>query len=94
MSIGALWFILISLLIVLGIVLRRWMKVFVLIPATFLTWAGAAALTHHAGFSLLAIVGSALLSGACLQIGYLAGTFLLPFLDSCIKKRGAMAARR
>jgi hypothetical protein len=90
----ALWFILIPLLIVLGIVLRRWMKVFALIPATFLTWAGAAALAHHKGLSLSAIVATAFLFGACLQLGYLAGAFLLPFLDARKKKRALTAARR
>ena len=90
---SVLWFILVPVLILFGIALRRWTRVFILIPATFLVWAGVAVLASHAGFSISATILAAFLGGACLQLGYLAGAFLLPFLAH-LKKREITEARR
>lgn len=91
---SVLWFILVPVLILSGVALRRWTRVFILIPATFLVWAGVAALACHAGFSLAAVIVAAFLGGACLQLGYLVGAFLLPFFDATMKKRPTTEARR
>lgn len=90
---SVLWFILVAVLVLFGIALRRWTRVFVLIPATFLVWAGVAALARHTGFSISATILAAFLGGACLQLGYLAGAFLLPLLAH-LKKREVTEVQR
>lgn len=82
-------------LIVLGILLSRWVKVFVLIPVTVLAWIAAVYYAHIHSSSVSLMVITAFLCGACLQLGYLAGAVLVnQRIAAHMRKRAVVAARR
>lgn len=66
-----------SLLGGLGMILSRWIKVFALFLATLAAWVVTLFLAYLAAWALKPAVMAALLNGACLQLGYLAGTLVL-----------------
>lgn len=75
------------LLMTLGGVLSRWMKVFALIPATLVAWVAAVHLAELNSFSTALTVLSAFICGAFLQFGYLMGALFLPQRSAAIRKR-------
>lgn len=73
-------------LIFVGAVVSRWLKIFAVVPATIVVWIAAAHLARLQGFSWIAIIGSAFLAGTCLQFGYVAGAALMPHWQGFARK--------
>lgn len=69
-----------------GAVLGRWLKVFVLIPASFIVWCIAIGFAWSQSFSVLQAIATALLFSACLQFAYL-GSAALAGLQAAHRKR-------
>ena len=76
----------------LGAILSLGSKAYMLVPLTFAAWIGAAILSHFAKFGFIETIVAAVLAGSCLQIGYVAGAFVLPVVTS--KKRSAVKAQQ
>ncbi|MHB8885222.1 MAG: hypothetical protein ACYC5H_09035 [Methylovirgula sp.] len=82
------------LLLVLGIALSQWLKVFALIPATLLAWAAAVTFARFDSLSLSHTIVAAFLCGACLQLGYFVGGILNNYRTAFFaKKHGYLATR-
>lgn len=82
------------LLLVLGIALSLWLKVYALIPATFFAWAAAVSFAQSESLSLLQTVAAAFLCGACLQFGYFVGGILVDYRVAHTKKHVFLVTRR
>ncbi|MGB8279316.1 MAG: hypothetical protein WCF20_15485 [Methylovirgula sp.] len=82
------------LLLALGTLLSRWVKVFALIPATVLAWIAAVHIAQLDSLSVLQTLIATFLCGACLQLGYFAGAVLVNQRIAQMRKRAVIAARR
>jgi hypothetical protein len=71
-----------AILVAIGTALAASVKVFSLIPATMFAWGAAAVVAWLNAFSASQIFGSVFLCGICLQVGYLAGTFVFSYSDA------------
>ena len=74
-----------------GAILGSWLRVFVLLPASFLVWILAFVFACTQGFSLLIGFGLAMLFAACLQLGYLLGATFVGVTGALRKRRRIMA---
>jgi hypothetical protein len=82
------------LLVLLGALLSLRAKVFVLVPATVLVWLAAAQFAHIDALPLWQTLAAVFLSGACLQLGYLAGASLFHQRLDAQRKRAVVVVRR
>ena len=81
------------LLLVLGIALGLWLKVFALIPATLVAWGVAVSFAQIESFSLLQTIVAAFFCGACLQFGYFVGGILVDYRVAYAKKHTFLSSR-
>ena len=83
-----------AFLLMLGIVLSLWLKVFALMPVTLLAWAVAVGLAQIDSLSLAQTVVAAFLCGASLQFGYFVGGMFVHHRVAYTKKHAFVATRR
>ena len=83
-----------ALLLMLGIALSLWLKVFALIPVTLLAWAVAVSLAQIESLSLAQTIIAVFLCGASLQFGYFVGGMLVNYRIAYTKKHVFIATRR
>jgi hypothetical protein len=82
------------LLVLIGALLSRRAKVYVLVPTTVLVWVAAAHFAHADALSFGQSLAAVFLSGACLQLGYLAGASLFHQRMEAQRKRAVVVVRR
>ncbi len=82
------------LLVLFGALLSRWAKVFILLPTTVVVWLIAVQFARVDALSFWQTLVAAFLSGACLQLGYLAGASLLHQRLDARRKRAIVVVRR
>lgn len=82
------------LLVLVGVLMSRRTKVFALVPATILVWLAAAHFAHMDSLSFGKALFAVFLSGACLQLGYLAGASLFHQRLEAQRKRAVVVVRR
>lgn len=82
------------LLVLFGALLSRWAKVFILLPTTVVVWLIAVQFARADALSFWQTLVAAFLSGACLQLGYLAGASLFHQRLEAQRKRAVVVVRR
>lgn len=82
------------ILIAVGVLCSRWMKVYVLFPATGFAWVVALYYGRLESFTIMQTLIAAVLLGAGLQFGYLLGAVFANQRRTHIRKRGVVALRR
>jgi hypothetical protein len=73
-----------------GAVLGRWLKIFVLIPASLVIWFIAIIFAWTQNFSFVQTIATALFFAACLQFGFLGGAVLAGLQTAFRKRRRIM----
>jgi hypothetical protein len=82
------------ILVLLGALISRWVKVIVLVPATVIVWIAAAQFAKIDALGAWQTLVAVFLCGACLQLGYLAGAVLLAQRQAALRKRAVVTIRR